>query len=198
MTRRLGHAVLTTTSSLLLAAGTLQAAELSYDYAELRYLNGEIEAGGADVDGDGFELAGSMQLAENVHLFGSYQALDFDFNVDTSALEIGAGYMMPVDTRTDFVARLSYVDGEVDTGFRDADDSGIGLSAGFRRMFTPQIEGRAFINHTELDESDGETTIEVAGDYFFNDEFAAGLSLEFGDDTTFIGIGGRYYFGATR
>lgn len=199
MNRRLGHTVATASAAFLLLAGTAGASDLNYDYAELRYVDTEIDGdGGGDADGDGFEIGGSVQLADNWHIFGSYQTLDFDFDIDLSALEIGAGYMVPVNSSTDLVARVSYIDGEVDTPFGDADDSGFGLSSGFRHLFSPQIEGRAFINYVDLDDSGSETSFELAGDYFINDQFSAGLGLEFGDDATSISIGARYYFGNMR
>ncbi len=198
MNKRLGQTVVTTGTILLLAAGA-QAAELSYDYVELRWVNADIDVSGAgDIDGDGIDINGSFTIAENVHVFAGFQTLDFDFGVDTTALQIGAGYMQPIAPTTDFVARLAYVDGELDVGTFDFDDSGFGLSVGLRHEFAPQIQAGAFINHVDLDESGDETSFELRGEYFLNDQFSAGLTLEFGDDTTVWAIGGRYYFGAMR
>jgi hypothetical protein len=199
MRQGLGHPGVCIAAALLIITGNALAAELSYDYAELRYVDTEIDGnGGSDLNGDGFELGGSIEIADNIHLFGSYQTLDFDFNVDISTVEVGAGYMRPVASGTDFVARVSYIDAEADTGFATVDDNGFGLSAGFRRLFAQQFEGRAFVNHVDLDDSGDSTSIELAGDYYFNNQFTAGLTLAFGDDETTLGIGGRYYFGARR
>lgn len=193
---KLGILTVAAITAGLWSTGAADAAELRYDYAELRYLRAEIDDAGADLDGDGFGIGGSLEIADNIHLFGSYQSLDFDFGIDTSVLELGAGYMVRVAPQSDLVARISYVDGEADGGGGlTADDAGLGLSAGFRRMFTPQLEGRAFINYVDLDDTGSDTSLELAGDYFFNDQFSAGLSLEFGDDETVFGLGGRYYFG---
>jgi hypothetical protein len=180
----------------VLFAGSAAAAELDYDYAELRWLDTELDAGGFDADGDGFEIGGSLELTEEVHLFGNYQTLDFGGGVDASAFEIGGGYVMPLNNGGDLVGRLSYIDGEIDAGPGNFDDSGFGISAGFRNMFHPQIEGRAFVNYADLDESGSETSFEVAGDYFLNDEIALGASLEFGDDVTTWTLGARWFFGA--
>lgn len=159
----------------------------------------ELDAGPFDVDGDGFEIGGSLELAQSVHMFGNFRTLDFGSGVDVSAFEIGGGYAMPLNTGTDLVARLSYIDGEIDTpGGGDFDDSGFGFSAGARTMFTSQIEGRAFVNYVDLDESGDEISFEIAGDYFLNDQIALGASLELGDDVTSWTIGARWFFGATR
>ncbi|MDZ7768069.1 MAG: hypothetical protein U5K38_02800 [Woeseiaceae bacterium] len=102
MNKRLGQTVVSVIFALL--AGTTMAAEHSYDYVELRYNLVDID----DFDdGDGIELAGSVAVHENVHVFGSYEKLDFDGDVDSNFLQIGAGYMMPIATGADFVARLS-------------------------------------------------------------------------------------------
>ena len=195
MNRRLGQTAVSVTAALLFA-GTASA-ELNYDYLELRFVDAEIDAGSNDIDGDGIEFGGSYKIADKVHFFGSYRTLDFD-GVDLNTFRIGAGYMTSIAVDTDFVARVAYIDGEVDTGGRELDDSGFGLSAGFRRMFTPEVEGRAFLNHVDLDESGSETSLELAGDYFFTRQFAAGLALEFGDDATSWSVGGRYFFGGAR
>ncbi|MEX0706385.1 MAG: hypothetical protein WD078_00365 [Woeseia sp.] len=190
MNKRLGQTVVSVAFALL--AGTTMAAEHSYDYAELRYNLVDIDDFG---DGDGIELAGSVAVHENVHIFGSYEKLDYDGNVDSNFLQIGAGYMMPIATGADFVARLSYFTGDVDVGPVSFDDDGFGISAGVRKSFAQEFEGRVFLNHVDLDESGGTTSVEVAGDYFFNEQWAAGMGLEFGDDETVLSLGGRYYFG---
>lgn len=194
MKKRLGHTVAGTLAATLVVAGGVQAAELDYNYAELRYVDTEL----FDVDGDGFELGGSMELAQSVHIFGSFQTLDFGSGIDASAFEVGGGYAMPLNNGADLVARLSYIDGEVDTPGGDADNSGFGFSAGARNMFTPKFEGRAFINYVDLDETDDEVSFELAGDYFLNEQVAVGASLELGDDVTAWTVGGRWFFGAPR
>ncbi len=179
-------------------AGGAAAAELDYNYAELRWVDTELDTAGIDADGDGFEIGGSLELAEQVHIFGNYRTLDFGGGTDVSAFEIGGGYAMPLRNGADLIGRLSYIEGEIDAGPFDLDDSGFKFSAGFRNMFHPQIEGRAFINYADLDESGSETSFEVAGDYFLNDEIALGASLEFGDDVTTWSLGARWFFGVRR
>ena len=198
MRSRLGHTIAGLLLPAALFTGSAAAAELNYDYAELRWVDTELDTRGIDVDGDGFEIGGSLGLTDQVHIFGNYQTLDFGSGVDVSAFQIGGGYAMPLGNGADLIGRLSYIEGEIDAGPANVDDSGFGFSAGFRNMFHPQIEGRAFINYADLDESGSETSFEVAGDYFLNDEIALGASLEFGDDVTTWSLGARWFFGARR
>lgn len=196
MTTRLGQTVAGVSAALLLVTAGPAAAEFDYNFAELRYIDTELDAGNVDVDGDGFEIGGSLELTRAVHLFGNFRTLDFGSGIDVSAFEVGGGYAMPLASGADLVARLSYIEGEIDFGPGDVDDSGFSFQAGFRHMFHPQIEGRAFINYVDLDESGDETSIEIAGDYFLNEEIALGASLELGDDVTTWTLGARWYFGA--
>lgn len=196
MNKRIALAIGAAIPALLLQATLAGAQDLSYDYIEARYVDTSIDGnGGGDIDGDGFKFGGSAKIAENFHLFGNFQSLDYDFDIDFSALEFGAGYMLPVAAGTDLVARVSYINGEVDTVFGDADDSGYGLSVGFRHVFLPQLQGGAFIKHINLDESGSDTGLELEGEYFFNKQFSGGVSFEFADDATTWGIGARLYFG---
>jgi len=66
------------------------------------------------------------------------------------------------------------------------------LTGGIRGLITPQFEIRGAVHHINLDNSD--TYLEMAGDYFFTQNFAAGLSLEFAGDTDAWSLGARWYF----
>lgn len=195
MNKRLGQTVAGTIAASLVLAGSAVAAELDYNYAELRYIDTEL----FDVDGDGFEIGGSLELTPSIHLLGSFQTLDFGSGLDRSAFKVGGGYAMPLNPGTDLVARLFYIDGEIDPpGPGDLDDSGFGFSAGARTMFTQRVEGRAFVNYVDLDRTSDELSFEIAGDFFLNDQVALGASLELGDDITTWTMGARWYFGAAR
>lgn len=185
-------------AGLLFVARTAASAGLDYDYAEVRYIDTELDAGPFNLDGDGFEIGGSLELARSVHIFGNFRTLDFGSGVDVSAFEVGGGYAMPLENGADLVARLSYIDGKIDSQPADFDDNGFGFSAGLRNMFTPRIEGRAFVHYVDLDESGHETSLELAGDYFLNDEISLGASLQLGDDVTTWTVGARWFFGSVR
>ncbi|MDX1405399.1 MAG: outer membrane beta-barrel protein [Woeseiaceae bacterium] len=160
--------------------------DVSYSYAELRFVDVD------DNGGDGFRFMGSWEADPNWLLVGGITALDFDNNVDTTLLEVGGGYVWHYDDQFDLIGTLRLVRSEVDTPGSDSDDTGFAVSAGVRGLLAPQFEVRGFVNHLNLDDSD--TFLEIAGDYYFNQQFSAGLSLEFAGDNDLFTIGARYYF----
>ena len=193
-------------SALLLVHGAAfaQSADqpaLSYTFGELRYLD-------VDGGGDGFEVAGSFQFDSNWFGVANIASYDLGRNVDGSSFEIGAGYIFPFQDDWDFQANARFIRVEVDTPFASVDDTGIGLTGGVRGMIAPhtgigltggvrgmiapQFEVRGNVNYVNVDESD--VYLDLAGDWYFTPEFAAGLSFEFGGDVDVWTLGARYYF----
>ena len=160
--------------------------DLSYSYAELRFV--DVDTSG----GDGFKLGGSFALDGPWILLGSITALDFNNNVDGTILELGGGYIWNYNANFDLLATLQLVRTDVDTAFGSGDDTGLAISAGTRGLLTPQFEVRAAVKHVNLDNSD--TFLELAGDYHFTDQVAAGLSVELAGDTDIFTIGARWFF----
>lgn len=159
---------------------------LSYNLAELRFV--DVDRNG----GDGFRLNGSYRLQGNWLLVGGLTRLDFNNDVDSTTVEIGGGYVWPYRNGWDFLANLRLVRSDVSFPLGSADDTGIGIAGGVRGMIAPQFEVRGAVNHISLDNSD--TYLELAGDYYFTPNFAAGLSVEFAGDTDAWTLGARWYF----
>ena len=131
-----------------------QQADLSYNYAELSFV--DVDARG----GDGFRLNGSYELENNWLIVGRVTTLDFDNNVDSTVLELGGGYLWHYSEDFDLVSTLRFVNAEVDVNGVSSDDNGFAFSAGARGLLTPQFEIRGSINHVSLDNSD--TYLELA------------------------------------
>jgi len=158
----------------------------NYNYAELRFV--DVDRNG----GDGIRFNGSFDLGNHWLIVGGVTALDFNSSVDTTALEIGVGYVWPYSDDFDLFSTLRFARAEIDTPAGSFDDNGLAFSAGTRGFLTPEIEIRGSVNHVKFDNSD--TYLELAGDYYFTRQFAAGLSLEFAGDTDLITIGARWFF----
>ncbi len=159
---------------------------LSYSYAELRFVDVDFRGG------DGIRFNGSYQLDGNWLIVGGLTSLDFDNNVDTTDVELGGGYVWHYSEDFDLVSTLRLVRSEVGAGGIDADETGFALSAGARGLLAPQFEIRGSVNHINLDNSD--TYLELAGDYYFTEQVSAGVSFEFAGDTDAFTIGVRWSF----
>ena len=166
-------------------AGTSQPT-LKYTYGELRFLDYD------DNGGDGFRLNGSWDLGNNWIIVGGVTSADFNNNVDLTTFEVGGGYVWRYTPGWDIVGTARFVHSEVDTPGGSSDDSGLALSGGVRGFLAEKFEIRGSINHISVDDSD--TYLELAGDYYFTPQIAAGLSLEFAGDTDLISIGARWFF----
>ena len=163
-----------------------QKAGLDYSYLELRFVDVDSN------DGDGFRFNGSYDFGNNWLLVGGFTSLDFNNNVDVTAVELGAGYVWHYTDDFDLVSTLRYVSTEVDNPIQSVDDDGLAFSAGVRGLLSPEFEIRGSVNHITVGNSD--TYLELAGDYYFTPQVAAGLSLEFAGDTDVITIGARWFF----
>ncbi len=163
-----------------------QRADLNYNYAELRFVDVDVSGG------DGIRFNGSYDLQNNWLIVGGITSLDFNNNVDSTVLELGAGYVWHNSEDFDLVSTLRFVNADFDTPGGGQDDNGFALSAGARGLLTPEFEIRGSVNHINLDNSD--TYLELAGDYYFSRQLSAGLSLEFAGDTDVITIGARWFF----
>jgi hypothetical protein len=140
---------------------------VSYSFGEFRYID-------IDNGGDGFELGGSFQFNANWFGVASISSLDFNSNVDATNFEIGAGYIFPLQEDWDIQVNARMIRTEVDTPVGSVDDTGIGVLGGVRGLIAPQFEVRGNVHYINVDDSD--VFLEIAGDWYFTPQFAAGLS----------------------
>lgn len=170
----------------LAPAATL--AEMSYNRIEISFVDADYDD--SDVDGDGFEIAASYLLNEEIFVHGRWLEEDLDLNIDASFIELGVGLRKPLQDDLDFVGTLSYVDVEIGS----ADDDGFGLAAGIRAQLSDAVQAEAMLRYVNYDDLDSDTGIVLAGRYYFNESMAVGLGLEFGDLADTLRIGFRLEF----
>lgn len=186
MKKMIGIALLLLHSAAFAQTSQKPPYSLSYTFAELRYL--DLDNNG----GDGFRIRGSYDFGNNWILVGGLTTLDFNGNVDSDSFEIGGGYLLDLSPHFDLVSTARFVKTDTDTPGGSSDDSGLALSSGVRGLLNPNIELRGTVNYVNV--SDSDTFIEVAADYHFTRNIAAGLSLEFAGDSDLISIGARWFF----
>jgi hypothetical protein len=169
-----------------------QAGTMDYTYAELGYVDTENDE--FDIDGDGFALRGSVAFHENFFAFASYQDLSFDNDVDGTGFEVGIGGRWPLNEKIDLVGRAGIVKAEIEVGRNDFDDDGFLVGARLRSALAPKFEVEGGFDYVDLDEAGDDTSVVLEGRYFFLDQLAGGVSVQFGDDVTTIGVNARWTF----
>ena len=184
MTRKLAALV-----AALGAVSAAHATDLSYDYAELRWVDTEIES----VDGDGFQLGGSYEVSDQWLIVGEVSAVDFDFNVDITTFSVGAGYVVRYDEKFDLVGYARLIRANADFTGGDEDENGYSIAVGTRANPVENLELRGFLNHVDV--FDRDTFIELGADYFFDPRFSAGATLQFAGDADTLTLGVRWFFG---
>lgn len=174
-----------------------QADNFGYTFIEGGFVNTDLD--GAAGDADGFGFGGAFSVADNFHVLASYTDQDYDFG-DGRSYSVGAGFNTGLSQDLDLVAHLSYVDAEVDVNTGPfsftANDDGYSLGAGIRARTSSKIELEAGLDYVDLDLAGSDTALRVGGRYYFNNAFAAGLSLADNDDGTSWMLSLRAEFGS--
>ncbi len=181
---------------LLLVAATPAVADISYNYIDLGVQRIELDVPGADVDGDGFVIGGSFEIAEDWFVQAGFGTADLDFGIDLDQTVLGLGYKSSISETNDVFATVNYIRAEVSaTGLGSADDDGFGISVGVRGMLTENFELNGSIGYIDLDESGDSTSVTAGGLYNFTETFAVGFNIDVDEDIVSYGILGRFYFG---
>jgi opacity protein-like surface antigen len=181
----------------LLAAALPGAAlaELHYSTFEARLLTDiDVETSGADVNGDGFAIAGSYEMGDKLFLFGEWQDQSFDFGIDGTGLEIGLGYKHEIKPDFDFVGTLSLVDQELEVGGFSADDDGLALGGGIRTKLAESFELDAMLRYVDMDEGGSDTGFRLGGRWYFKDTLAVSFGLDTNDNADTMHVGFRAEF----
>jgi opacity protein-like surface antigen len=98
--------------------------------------------------------------------------------------------------KVDLVASLSYQYLEFDIPLVGSiDDSGLGLSVGFRFAQSDKLELNAGINYVDYGDGGDDTGFALGALYDVNDAFSVGLGGEWSDTISMYTLSGRFYFG---
>jgi hypothetical protein len=177
------------------------AAEFGYSFVDLAIIpEAEIESGDFDVDGDGFQLRGSLAVAQNYFALVEIEDIEFDADngndVDFTRWLVGAGAHWPINQTLDFVARGGLVRYDISYGRSDDDDIGFFLGGRVRAQVIQnlEVEGGVDLTSAEVAGFEDEVTLVGEGRYQFTSQFSAGGLIKLGDDSSEAGIYGRYNF----
>lgn len=177
-------------STTLISANTL-AADFNYNAAQVSYDDISLDLPGLiGIDGDGLTFAGSLEITPEVYLKGNISMWDMDFGVDMDLLEIGAGYHMPLNAKTDAVVEFSLGDLEIDS----IDVDTWTLSAGARHQVDNKLELGGTIGLTDYDGEDTEIFLAFNLVYNIQKDIAGVFQFRTDDYIDMISFGARFYF----
>jgi len=163
----------------LLIAGASHAAaqELNYSYLEGGVSLINLDEGGFSETEVGFNIRGSLEIANGFYLQGAWDRWDIDVgpaDIQTDLFRVGAGYHWALQDSTDLFVEGSYARFEVGSG----DDDGFRADIGLRHGFNDRMEGR-FYGGYQGDGSDGDVL--VGADVLF--KFTEQLGISVGAET---------------
>ena len=181
--------------SLILAfSASANAEDFDYDFLSVGY--GSVDFDDLGVDGTGFSIGGSYAITDAYYAFFDYNAASLDAGVDTTTWGAGFGYHRSMSDKVDLVASLSYEYFEFDIPLAGSfDDSGLGLSVGFRIAQSDKLELNAGINYVDYGNGGDDTGFKLGALYKVNDDYSVGLSGEWSDNISMYTLSGRFYFG---
>ncbi len=181
-------------AALAFVAGPALAQDINYNYIEGYYQRLDVDDSAGDIDGDGFGIAGSLEVGDSFHIFSSFGRANLDFDIDLDEVVIGGGYHTPVAPGMDLVINLSYINVDAEAFGLSGDDDGFGASLGLRSMWGEKLELAGFVDYIDLDESGDDTSFRGEAWYSLTRTIALGAQVGLGDDVTSWGLGARVYF----
>ncbi|HWK49043.1 MAG TPA: hypothetical protein VNR40_04120 [Steroidobacter sp.] len=174
-----------------------QAADFDYSFVDLALLpHVQVEAGNDDIDGDGFQLRGSLAVSSNFFVLAQLQDFDLDHGVDVTRWMVGGGGHWPLNNTVDLVASVGVVRLNVDVGRFDDHDTGVFLGGRVRAQVAPRFELEGGVEYISAEVGDAGDDVYLVGEgrYHFNDQFSVGALLNFSSDVETLGVYGRYSF----
>ena len=128
---------------------------------------GAIRVDPDDLSADNGWYVGASVGIKSFHIIGEFDGLDFN------RWELGGGWHGLLGKKADLVAEGTYLDADIDDGFR--------LSVGVRWMVLDPLEISFYVNHTNLDLTDA-TALEINAIWTFDKIVGVGGGIEYGDE----------------
>jgi hypothetical protein len=170
-------AILGTIAALGMSGAALAADDVSHSFIEAGYGYGEL-AGGL-VDGDGFRVAGSLELPSNFILAASFREFTYDDvgSEEFSEISAGLGYKWALGSAFDVVAGASFE--RLELG--GSGESGFGLNLGTRGRLTDKVELAANVQYQDIKTIPSTFLVTVGVRRYFTPAFAAGIDVRKSD-----------------
>lgn len=164
-----------------------QAADLSYSWLEADYVH--VNPDNFD-NANGVAVRGSGELGENFNVIAGWNQINVDTPLvdDLKSWYLGVGYHTPVGEQTDLFTDVAYVK---NTTF---DNDGYGARVGVRSALSPKFEGAAWLGYEKLDNTDGNGSLGVSGQYKFTPNFGLVAEARVAENDKSFLVGPRLSF----
>ena len=176
-------------------AGSLQAADVSYDHVGLSFIQTEID--NSVLEPSGIELHLSKLLTDSIYLKAmgnTTSASSGDVKLQGSSAELGVGYRAGVLDSVDVFTELSYMATTSKVkGSSSISDEGYGLAIGSRMAFTHELNADLLVRRSEYSDADGLTELGLNLRYAFKSIDIMGQVTSSSDQNKW-GVGLQYKF----
>ena len=173
---------------------SVSMADFVYTGVEASYIDASYDTGFGSIDGTGYRFSGSYQMNPSTFLYGEWEDMSYDSDVDGQTYEFGAGFRHALSNSLDLVANAGYAHAEVDVLGFGFDDDGLTLGGGIRAQLAPSFQVEAIVRWVDFDESGSDTGLDLAGRYYFNDRYAFTLETSLDDNIDTLSFGFRAEF----
>lgn len=168
--------------------GSAKASDFNYNFIEGGYSNLDAKSGGISADLNGVDVRGSYQIHPNIFLrggFGVYdgdvEAFGFDGDVEMDSWQIGAGYILPINRKTDVFFAIDHEERDIKlkSPFNFSDDVAVNsIEAGLRFKPITTIELFASLGHFDAEGGDNDLGFKLGGIAELSDKVGLGVSYE--------------------
>ncbi len=172
----------------------------SFTYVEagVQRVSVDFDVPGSDaIDFDGIGLRGSLELTDNLYLYGGLgwaRNDDFASDIDAYQAQGGVGYRYAVFDNADFTAELGFQHTELDAGSVSDNLDAIRASVGLRSALGNNFEGWVKANYIDGSDYDGEFSGTLGVQFIINETWGLVGEVEAGDLTSHYMLGARASF----
>ncbi|TDQ49380.1 outer membrane beta-barrel protein [Permianibacter aggregans] len=168
--------------------GSVQASDFNYNFVEGSYSNLDAKTGGISADANGFDVRGSYLIQPNIFLRGGFGIFDgdvdafgFDGDIEMDSWQIGAGYILPINRKTDVFFAIDHEERDIKlkSPFNFKDDVAVNsIEAGLRFKPITTVELFASLGHFDAEGGDNDLGFKLGGIAELSSKVGLGISYE--------------------
>jgi len=176
---------------------------VSWTYVEVGAARTKFDDSGFSMDFDGWNVRGSVDVADEYHVFGGFQETKNNEFVDFDLKEaqLGIGWHPKISANANAVVELSWIRQDLSADFLGVDiddeqDNLYRVSAGLRGAFGEHFVGSLKANYTDSNDwqSDGEFGGTVGAEVRFNKMWSLVGEADVGEHQNHYSVGVRASF----